>query len=157
MLLSLLNRPVPPSPAVLDPLEHALAVEDVHHGHDGRICDRAVIPQPLPYLTHHARALGGPHHVHDGHLKLTELAHLAAPPCIHVSTECGLPAVPRLARRRKADPGVGLFAPPRNFSRHGTPGATHALAGTLGRCARPGRGGGRRDAAPTTAGDTARP
>src|SRR5579859_5770435 len=35
---------------------------------------------------------------------------LAAPPCIHVSTECGLPAVPRLARRRKADPGAGLFA-----------------------------------------------
>src|SRR5258708_38747546 len=104
MLFALLNRPVPPGTAMLDPLKHALAVQDVHHRHDGRVSDGAVVPQPFPDLAHHARALGGPHHIHDGHLKFTELAHLPPPPCIHVSTECRLSGVP--------EPGAGGGNPP---------------------------------------------
>src|SRR5689334_2643857 len=111
MLFTLLDRPVPPGAAVLDTLQNALAIQNVHHRHDGRVRDRAVVPQPLPDLAHHARVLGGPHHVHDGHLKFTELAHLAAPPLIHVSTEDALSGVPNGCGGGKRPPGIGLFAP----------------------------------------------
>src|SRR5258708_22186539 len=112
MLFALLNRPVPPGTAMLDPLKHAVAVQDVHHRHDGRVSDGAVVPQPFPDLAHHARALGGPHHIHDGHLKFTELAHLPPPPCIHVSTECSLSGVPEPGRGEESHPSdMGLFAP----------------------------------------------
>src|SRR5215472_16713776 len=120
MLFTLLDGPVPPGAAVLDTLQDTLAVQDVHHRHDGRVRDRAVVPEPLPDLAHHARALGGPHHVHDGHLKFTELAHLAAPPFVHVSTEDALSGVSQPVQGRKAAPWVLVCSPrSRNFHRPG--------------------------------------
>src|SRR5690348_2046739 len=116
MLFTLLDRPVPPGAAVLDTLQNALAIQNVHHRHDGRVRDRAVVPQPLPDLAHHARALGGPHHIHDGHLKFTELAHLAAPPFTHVSTEHALSGVPQLVQGRKAAPRYWFVRPGRRTS-----------------------------------------
>src|SRR5438067_11566083 len=116
MLFTLLDGPVPPGATVLDALQNALAIQNVHHRHDGRVRDRAVVPQPLPDLAHHARALGGPHHVHDGHLKFTELAHLAAPPFTHVSTEHALSGLPQLVQGRKAAPRYWFVRPGRRTS-----------------------------------------
>src|SRR5215472_11041402 len=116
MLFTLLDGPVPPGAAVLDTLQDTLAVQDVHHRHDGRVRDRAVVPEPLPDLAHHARALGGPHHVHDGHLKFTELAHLAAPPFVHVSTEDALSGVLQPVQGRKAAPRYWFVRPGRRTS-----------------------------------------
>src|SRR5690242_2150161 len=154
MLFALLDGPVPPGAAVLDTLQYALAIQDVHYRHDGRVRDRAVVPQPLPYLAHHARALGGPHHVHDGHLKFTELAHLAAPPCTHVSTEHALSGVPQLVQGRKAAPWYSVCSPrPQNFHRAGYQAMSSGRRRPVGQR----RGGRRREVDLTPAGDAARP